>query len=486
MAEPEKIGKYRVDGVLGKGAMGVVYKGFDPVIERTVAIKTVRKDLVDPELAVQVMARFKNEAKAAGRLLHPNIVSVYEYGEDDSNAFIAMEYVDGTGLREYLNRKASFDVGQIVAIVSQVLEALDFAHERGVVHRDIKPANLILTAAGAVKVADFGIARIDTSNLTNAGMVMGTPSYMSPEQCQGKEIDRRSDLFSTGVVLYELLTGEKPFAGSIEAIAFKICYEDHRPPSLLAKVEVTPAMDAVIGAALSKSPAARFQNAKAFNRALRQALDPQLTWKGEAVDATELNLAAVTMQKRAVPAWDDTVLQAVEQQLARFLGPMAKVVVRKAATRTGDTMELYALAAESIADVDERRRFMGAAPGASTGDSATGGSSTGTSSTGAHEASTTRPISVRKGRTNIQTTPPQLRSQSGMTRPAGPVALDQEFVDQTTTRLAVYLGPVARVVAKKAAQKAGTQQEFVQLVANHLGAQERTAFLRELGYDEAG
>ncbi|TMH57544.1 MAG: serine/threonine protein kinase, partial [Betaproteobacteria bacterium] len=254
MTEPEKIGKYLIQGVLGKGAMGVVYKAFDPHIERVVAIKTVRKDLVDPDLAVQVMARFQNEAKAAGRLLHPNIVSVYEYGEDALNAFIAMEYVEGTGLREYLNRKASFDLGQIAAIVSQLLLALDFAHERGVVHRDVKPANLILTSDGALKVADFGIARIDTSNLTNAGMVMGTPSYMSPEQCQGKEVDRRSDLFSAGVVLYELLTSVKPFSGSIEAIAFKICYEDPRPPSEVSKLAVSPALDAIVAAALSKDP----------------------------------------------------------------------------------------------------------------------------------------------------------------------------------------------------------------------------------------
>ena len=470
MAEPEKIGKYRIDGVLGKGAMGVVYKGFDPGIERSVAIKTVRKDLVDPDLAMQVMARFKNEAKAAGRLLHPNIVSVYEYGEDDANAFIAMEYVDGTGLREYLNRKASFDLGQIVAIVSQVLEALDFAHERGVVHRDVKPANLILTASGAVKVADFGIARIDTSNLTNAGMVMGTPSYMSPEQCQGKDIDRRSDLFSTGVVLYELLTGEKPFGGSIEAIAFKICYEDHRPPSEIAKLPVTPALDAIVAAALAKSPEARFQNARAFNRALRQALDPQLTWKAEAVDATELNLAAVSMQTPATPGWDDTILQTVERQLARILGPMARVIVRKAAAKTGDTAELYTLTAESIADVEERRKFLAALTGAPS------------PSTTGSGMSSTQPISVRKGRAG-QTAPPQARSMSGMTRPLAP--LDQEFVDQTTSRLAIYLGPVARIVAKKAAQKAGTQQEFVHLVAGHLGAQERGAFLRELGYDDA-
>jgi len=467
MTQPEKIGKYLIQGVLGKGAMGVVYKGFDPGIERTVAIKTVRKDLVDPDLAVQVMARFKNEAKAAGRLLHPNIVSVYEYGEDEANAFIAMEYVDGTGLREYLSRKATFDQGQIVAIVSQVLEALDFAHERGVVHRDIKPANLILTGAGVVKVADFGIARIDTSNLTNAGMVMGTPSYMSPEQCQGKEIDRRSDIFSTGVVLYELLTGEKPFSGSIEAIAFKICYEEAKPPSTMTTAPITPALDAIVTAALAKDPGARFQNARAFNRALRQALDPNLTWQVDAVDATELNLAAVTMSAPAAPAWDDTILQTVERQLAEYVGPMAKIIVRKAAAKTVDTAELYALASASIDNAEDRQKFVEAIsgvphpePSARTG---------------------TQKISVRKG----QTAPPQSRSRTG-TQPLVPMPLDQDFVDQTTQRLAVYLGPVARVVARKAAQKAGTQQEFVQLVAEHLGAQERGAFLREIGYEQAG
>src|SRR6266571_3235797 len=209
MADPGKIGKYRIDSVLGKGAMGVVYKAFDPGIERAVAIKTVRKDLVDPDLVEQSMARFKNEARAAGRLLHPNIVSVYEYGEDEANAFIVMEYVEGTGLREFLNRGASFDLPQISSIMTQLLLALDFAHERGVVHRDIKPANLILTASGTLKVADFGIARVDTSSLTTMGMVMGTPSYMSPEQCQGQPVDRRSDIFSAAVVLYELIAGEK-------------------------------------------------------------------------------------------------------------------------------------------------------------------------------------------------------------------------------------------------------------------------------------
>ncbi len=460
MADPEKIGKYVIQSVLGKGAMGVVYKAFDPHIERVVAVKTVRKDLVDPDLAVQVMARFQNEAKAAGRLLHPNIVSVYEYDEDDVNAFIAMEYVEGTGLREYLNRKASFDLGQIVAIVSQLLLALDFAHERGVVHRDVKPANLILTSGGTLKVADFGIARIDTSNLTNAGMVMGTPSYMSPEQCQGKEIDRRSDLFSSGVVLYELLTGEKPFAGSIEAIAFKICYEEARPPSELSKLELSPALDAIVATALAKDPTTRFQNAKAFNRALRLALDPDINIKREAQDATEINLAAVKLQAQTAPVWDDTTLHTIERQLADLVGPMARVMVKKAAAKSRDTAQLYALLSESISDPEVRKKFVAGTTG----------------------ATAERAVSNQTGTGARRTIPPQLRSLGGGTEALAP--LDPGFVEETTSRLAVYLGPIAKVVTRKAAVDAANRQEFVQRVADHLGTQERGAFLREFGFVE--
>src|ERR1700719_1854000 len=310
MADPETIGKYRIDSVLGKGAMGVVYKAFDPGIERAVAIKTVRKDLVDPDLVEQSMARFKNEARAAGRLLHPNIVSVYEYGEDDDNAFIVMEYVEGTGLRDFLNRGAAFDLAQIAAIMTQLLLALDFAHERGVIHRDIKPANLILTESGTLKVADFGIARIDTSNLTTLGMVMGTPSYMSPEQCQGQAVDRRSDLFSAAVVLYELLAGEKPFAGATETIAYKICHESPRPPSALSRLNLSPTIDAVLAVALEKSPDARFQNARAFSRALREALNAPAQQNPDETAATQINMAGVRMEPTsALSTWDDTVLR---------------------------------------------------------------------------------------------------------------------------------------------------------------------------------
>jgi eukaryotic-like serine/threonine-protein kinase len=471
MAEPQTLGKYQVQSVLGKGAMGVVYKAFDPHIERTVAIKTVRKDLVDPDLANQFMARFKNEARAAGRLHHPNIVGVYEYGEDDMVAFIAMEYIDGTGLREYLNRKARFELGQLLAITSQLLQALDFAHARGVVHRDIKPANLILTTGGALKVADFGIARIDTTTLTMTGMVMGTPSYMSPEQCQGKDSDHRSDLFSAGVVLYELLTGERPFRGSPEMIAYNICNETPRPPSQLSPLNIPEAIDDVIATALAKSPDARFQNAHAFNNALLSAAGAR-SGANAGIDATVVNLAQVQLDPPSTAQWDDVTLSTVERNFAHYVGPVAKLLVRKAAHRAQDVGELYSLLATNIHDDGERARFIATMPGGiavaalralHTGERSVGSQGLAMASRG--------------------TIPQAERSGSIGTRTLPPIPLEPQFVHETTQRLLVYLGPIGRVVAKKAAEQAKSQQEFVELVAGHIGTQDRGRFLKDVGFD---
>jgi eukaryotic-like serine/threonine-protein kinase len=287
---------------------------------------------------------------------------------------------------------------------------------------------------------------------------MGTPSYMSPEQCQGKEVDRRSDLFSAGVVLYELLTGEKPFSGSIEAIAFKICYEEAKPPSEIAKLAVSPALDAIVATALAKDPTVRFQNAKAFNRALRLSLDPEIGIKRETQDATEINLAAVKLQAQATPQWDDATLHTIERQLANLVGPMARVMVKKAAAKSRDTAELYSLLSESITDPELRGKFIDEMQRTAPERSGAQQSTTGT-----------------RGTT-------QLKSLTGGTEAQTP--LDPDFVEQTTSRLAVYLGPIAKIVARKAAQGAGNRQEFVQRVAVHLGTQERSAFLREFGFVE--
>jgi serine/threonine-protein kinase len=464
MIHPTRLGKYEIQGVLGKGAMGVVYKGYDPNIERVVAIKTVRKDLVDEEIAAEYMSRFKNEARAAGRLHHPNIVGIYEYGEDDDVAFIAMEFVDGAGLREYLNRNARFELGQLVGIMSQLLRALDFAHGKGVVHRDIKPANLILTTRGELKVADFGIARIDLSNLTMAGTVIGTPSYMSPEQCQGKQGDHRSDLFSAGVVLYELLTGEKPFAGSLETIAYKICHDEPRAPSQISALSLPPEIDALLATALAKSPDARFQNASTFHQALQKAAGPAAA---DAADETVLNLAGVVLPPPIPAAWDDATLIALGKQLARFVGPMAKVLVRQAAAQTTNVDEMYAILATNIVDPKNRHRFV-AEPHAT-------GTGLASAPAGGHSRATDgRTTSASQDRSGASTSHTRLP----------PRPLDQAFVDETTMRLAVYLGPIARIVTKKAAQQAKDPEEFVQIVASHIGTQDRHAFLREIGFDE--
>jgi serine/threonine-protein kinase len=189
-----QLGKYRIDGVLGKGAMGVVYKAFDPLIERTVALKTIRKELFSDDQQAELIGRFKNEAMAAGRLNHPNIVTVYDYGEDSESAYIAMEFVDGTPLDTLMVAGQPCALARVSAWMGDLLLALDYAHSRGVVHRDIKPANLLVTTSAQVKVSDFGIARIESSTLTQVGAMVGTPSFMSPEQLRGDAIDGRSDV----------------------------------------------------------------------------------------------------------------------------------------------------------------------------------------------------------------------------------------------------------------------------------------------------
>jgi serine/threonine protein kinase len=481
MSEPERLGKYEIRSVLGKGAMGVVYKGFDPQIERPVAIKTIRKDMVDPDLAVQYMGRFKNEAKAAGRLHHPNIVGIYEYGEDETIAFIAMEYVDGLSLRDYVGGRSNFDFGQLVALMSQLLNGLQFAHGNGIVHRDIKPSNLIVTRQAALKIADFGIARIDTSNLTTIGSVIGTPSYMSPEQCRGREADARSDLFSAGVVLYELLTGDKPFRGNVETIAYKICHEEPELPSKLSALRLPAAVDQLVAKALAKDPAARFPNAQAFHDALRDVAGMSVE-VDEGLGTTIVNIKTVMLQKPALLPWDDETLATAEHELARALGPMAKMIVRKAAARTQDRDEFCSILSENIVDPDSRRRFIEAFHKNASRSNMLRGSRSGVR-TGAASGAGAK-TAVRDPRTAHATRPATTLPGGATGSVSAALPLDQAYIDTLTARLTVYMGPIARIITKRAAQQATTRNEFARKVADNLGMQERIAFLHECGYFE--
>ena len=298
MVLPAKLGKYEIRRELGSGAMGVVYEGWDPGIARRVAIKTVKRDQLDRAEAGEILARFQREAQAAGRLSHPNIVGIYEYGEDDGTAFIAMEFIEGRELKDYFDANERFALPEIGRIMAQLLAALGHAQQNGITHRDIKPANIILLKDGTVKVADFGIARIESSNLTQAGAVLGTPAYMSPEQFMGQTVDGRSDLFSAGVILYQFLTGDKPFTGTLTTIMHKVLKEDPPAPTEL-NVQVPRPFDALIRQALAKRPEDRFQNAQAFAVAIDVALQ-----KPQSDDATLISADATLagLPSAVVPA----------------------------------------------------------------------------------------------------------------------------------------------------------------------------------------
>jgi len=258
----QRIGRYDITAELGKGAMGVVYKATDPNIGRTVALKTTRIDAHGLETD-ELLRRFKNEARSAGTLNHPNIVTIYDAGEQEGIFYIAMEYIEGHTLHELLSQHRSLPVEKVIDIVRQVCAGLDYAHAHGVIHRDIKPANIMLAANGAVKVMDFGIAK-SGGTMTATGQVLGTPNYMSPEQVKGKPIDGRSDLFGVGVLLYEMLTGEKPFDGqNVTTIIYKIVSENPIPPREL-DVTIHPGLSAVVTKALAKVPDERYQTGAAL------------------------------------------------------------------------------------------------------------------------------------------------------------------------------------------------------------------------------
>lgn len=263
------LGRYEIEKELGRGAMGTVFLGRDPKINRFVAIKTLRLDEVDAGTAAEVKERFFREAESAGRLNHPNIVTIHDAGEEQELGYIAMEVLDGKDLKEWCRKDTLLPVKQVLEIVAEVAEALDYAHSQHVVHRDIKPANIMMQKDGTVKVTDFGIARITTSSKTQTGVLLGTPNYMSPEQITSTKVDGRSDIFSLGVVLFEMLTGDKPFQSDNPAtLMFQIAKEPH-PSVLKLRPDLPAACEAILDRALQKDAEQRYQRAAEMAQALR-------------------------------------------------------------------------------------------------------------------------------------------------------------------------------------------------------------------------
>jgi serine/threonine-protein kinase len=481
MALPQRLGKYPISEVIGRGAMGIVYRGYDPVIKRPVAIKTIHKELIeDDDKAQSLSERFRREAQAAGTLSHPGIVSVYEYGEDGAYAYIAMEYVQGHSLREYLDRHTVFDERDTVSTMAQLLDALEYAHSHEVWHRDIKPANILVMGNGRIKLTDFGIARIESADRTRTNIIMGTPGYIAPEFYLGGVLDRRIDIFSAGVLFYHLLARQPPFRGRVEAVMHDVCYHDPDPPSVVDPEHRWPQYDAVVARALAKAPAERFQSAAAFRDAIlaqygRPLADtlsestvisskplPPLVAEGGAPAPSSPTAITPGMPSTPPPTgWSPPVLKHVEMELARFVGPVARVLVRRAAQQHKQMGSLAAALTETIDKSADREAFLRAVLGKGAAMSTVVGATVG-------------------GGTP---TPTPVSSVFADTSPA----LTPADVEHATKLLTTYIGPIARVITKRAAAAhAGSRRHFLEEVARSLDDEaQRQRFLREAGASSA-
>ena len=465
---PERIGKYTISEVLGRGSMGTVYKAFDPHIHRPVAIKTIHRELLgDSGAADSIAARFRNEAKAVGRIQHPGVVAIYDFGEDGDVTFIAMEFVDGRTLDEILGVPQMLSEANVLAVMDQLLEALSVAHAQGVWHRDIKPANLIVTKAGQVKLTDFGIARLEDANLTQVSSMIGTPAYMAPEQFTGKGIDHRADLFACGVLLYRMLTGRRAFTGATQEVMYKILNEEPPPPSVVTKGLRPAAFDAIVARAIAKNPADRYADAQAMRAALQATArapaahgakatvilplprDGELPASTSAVSpsvASPRDTATPVPRDHAlssnasgtgvaVGSWDPAELQRLERALATHVGPMARVMVREAARNHADADSLTTAVARHIQEEGKRRQFLDAARG----------------------GSQVTPVP-----------PPSAALSSGaaaIPQAPAPAAdpLSEDFKAKVLQIVTRKMGPIARVMVKRSADASGgSQVRFVQ------------------------
>jgi serine/threonine-protein kinase len=359
-ALPTQLGKYQIKREIGKGAMGVVYEGLDPLIQRHVAVKVIQKSHINEAETQEAFSRFRREAQAAGRLTHPNIIAIYEYGEDADSAFIAMELVEGKELREYFVQHGRFDTGFCLGVMRQLLEALEYSHNKGVVHRDIKPANILITCEGQVKIADFGIAKLGTSDLTQAGVVLGTPTYMSPEQIRGDAVDQRSDLYSAGVILYQCLTGERPYSGEITTIMYKVLHETPAAPITLNPT-LPPALNEVILRAMAKQVEDRFQSAGEFLRALQQATGSAPTQNADATATMVLDRTRTIAQpaQNAAAVWqrikDSTNPDDFLRFAATFPNSEFVALARQQAAQRSATLQRMQAEARHRAEMEAKR-----------------------------------------------------------------------------------------------------------------------------------
>jgi serine/threonine protein kinase len=457
------IGRYRIQNLLGTGAMGEVYRAHDPAIDRQVAIKVLRPELIAGSGSEQLLERFRREARAAGRRFHPNIVAIWDFGEDNGMPFLVMELVDGRSLDEIIKASGRLEPSRAIGIMTQVLSALGFAHDSGIIHRDVKPSNIMVLETGHVKVADFGIARIDASEFTIVGDLLGTPAYMAPEQLTGGTVDHRTDLFSAGVILFEMLTGVKPFRGkSITEIMLLI--EKRGPEDVWQLNPAVPdTLKRVIAKSVAFEPADRFRNAAEFSTALIEA-EALVSAEPKVAGAPKPAPVVSTAERRASPGatqdlTDDAplpseLLREIERDLATFIGPLASIAVKRALRKTKDVLTLYEILGKQVTNERDRTGFL---------------------------ARGRQRVAARLDRVRPASTPkPQDATEPRAARPAvAPIPAGILALEADLTR---YIGPVARILVRRELEKFESLAKLCVVLAAHIpDERERKAFLNAHG-----
>lgn len=443
-----RFGRYLALEELGAGAMGRVYRAHDPLIDRAVAVKTIRADLLLPEDRPEFLERFRTEVRAAGRCAHPAIVAVHDFADDADPPFIVMEFVEGRALSSILRgdpTERAAAVPRLAQAMLQVLDGLEAAHALGVVHRDIKPGNIMVTPQGRPKIADFGIARLGLSALTAAGGVVGTPSYMAPEQALGQPVDQRIDLFAAAAVLYEILLGRPPFAAP--SLAETLLRLTAPEPADLGALAGTGLGD-VLARGLAKDRDQRFRAARDFAEALRVALVGGVV----ADDATRVLAPAAPPPPATLSgaAFDSTLLERLRLDLAHRLGPLAVTLLRRAAAASANEAELLRACAAMIESPEERVAFLRLHGAAAQPAPAATAAATATA-TGSEPAA-----------------PAQTFQLAPATREA------------VTKALAFAVGPLAKILVQKAAGQATDAAHFVDLLCAHATLAEAPELKRKL------
>ena len=463
---PTAIGRYRPVSLLGSGAMGRVFKAHDPAIGRMVAIKVIRTDALQEDMRDEYIERFKREVQAAGRCSHAAIAGVFDFSDDAENPYIVMEMIEGVSLHQMLRdparRQQPAPWAAVVPLLAQVLGGLGYAHRLGITHRDIKPGNVLITGDGRAKIVDFGIARLADGSITQAGSMLGTPSYMAPEQVSDADVDWRADLFAVGAMLYESITGVPPFAG--RTLSETILRLSLPEPAAMAPVEAAGAghLVPILQAALAKRREDRVQSAEAFAAALTSGIietapaDHTVLFERDEMPPPFMRLPSAS--RRIEPSgepslqgrWDPALLQRIERALAAHVGPMARVMLREAARTSATAEELVQALARSLSTTADRTQFLRAL-----------------------RADRVEPT-LGEPTLGRETASPMARTLSG----AQAVAISGPAVDAAQAALVVHVGPMARVLARKAAAEAKSPRDFIERLCAHVPKQEDNNVLR--------